>query len=144
MGGGGGGGGKQSTASIAKCVAVTICQCLPEKQVQIITHLVEVVSSSSSSPSSPSISLLMGLLCLGEIGRRIDLGNIQNNIFPAVVGAFEAEKSGEEIKSAASFCLGGVIVGNLDVFLPIIVREIHENPRRRFIFFLILFLIFNF
>ena len=133
-GGGGAGGGKQSTASIAKCVAVTTCQCLPEKQAQIITHLVEAVRSSSSSPSSspPLIGLLMGLLCLGEIGRRIDLGKISNDLFPAVVGAFEGEGAPEEIKSAASFCLGGVIVGNLDVFLPIIVREIHDTPRRRY------------
>lgn len=39
----------------------------------------------------------------------------------------------EEIKSAASYALGSVAVGNLQEFLPFILNEIQSTPKRQYL-----------
>eukprot|EP00008_Paramoeba_atlantica_P012357 CAMPEP_0201479450 /NCGR_PEP_ID=MMETSP0151_2-20130828/4148_1 /ASSEMBLY_ACC=CAM_ASM_000257 /TAXON_ID=200890 /ORGANISM="Paramoeba atlantica, Strain 621/1 / CCAP 1560/9" /LENGTH=837 /DNA_ID=CAMNT_0047860947 /DNA_START=149 /DNA_END=2662 /DNA_ORIENTATION=- len=120
-------GGKQSAISIAKCVAVTTTQCPPEKQSQIVNRFVSDIRAPNQG-----WGLLFALLCVGEIGRRIDLSTVVTELFSVIVGAFEIESASEEIRSAASFALGGVIAGNLNAYLYVAIEEIQESPRRRY------------
>lgn len=39
----------------------------------------------------------------------------------------------EEIKTAASFALGAVAVGNLSYYLPFVLREIDSQPKRQYL-----------
>lgn len=41
--------------------------------------------------------------------------------------------SSEEVKSAASYALGSVAVGNLPEFLPFILTEIEAQPKRQYL-----------
>lgn len=38
----------------------------------------------------------------------------------------------EDIKAAASYALGSLAVGNLEKFLPFILQEISQNPKRQY------------
>lgn len=39
----------------------------------------------------------------------------------------------EEVKSAASYALGSISIGNLQQYLPFILKEIEEQPRRQYL-----------
>jgi len=54
-------------------------------------------------------------------------GEIQNVIM------ISFSSPNEEVKSAASYALGNVSVGNLETFLPFVLREIQEQPKRQYL-----------
>lgn len=41
--------------------------------------------------------------------------------------------SSEELKSSASYALGGVAIGNLQHYLPFILNEIESQPKRQYL-----------
>ena len=72
----------------------------------------------------------MALLCLGEIGRRKDLSNharLENIVIESFQSPFE------EIKSAASYALGNIAVGNLSKYLPFIFDQIGNQQNKRYL-----------
>ncbi len=48
-----------------------------------------------------------------------------------VLEAFSSNN--EEIKTAASFALGGIAAGNLAKFLPFVLKEIQTQPKRQYL-----------
>jgi len=66
---------------------------------------------------------------LGEIGRRIKLDKT-DNIQKAIFATFESPS--EEVKSAASYALGSLAVGNLQSVLPFILSETKNQPKRQY------------
>lgn len=38
----------------------------------------------------------------------------------------------EDVKAAASYALGSLAVGNLEKFLPFLLKEISQNPKRQY------------
>lgn len=38
----------------------------------------------------------------------------------------------EDVKAAASYALGSLAVGNLEKFLPFLLQEITQNPKRQY------------
>lgn len=72
----------------------------------------------------------LSLLCLGEIGRRKDLSshaNVENIIIESFQSPFE------EIKSAASYALGNIAVGNLSKYLPFILDQIDNQQKKQYL-----------
>jgi hypothetical protein len=72
----------------------------------------------------------MALLCLGEIGRRKDLSShvqIENIVIESFQSPFE------EIKSAASYALGNIAVGNLSKYLPFILDQIDNQQKKQYL-----------
>jgi hypothetical protein len=70
------------------------------------------------------------LLCLGEIGRRKDLSchaQIENIVIESFQSPFE------EIKSAASYALGNIAVGNLSKYLPFILNQIDNQQKKQYL-----------
>jgi hypothetical protein len=57
---------------------------------------------------------ITGALCLGEIGRTVDLSGI-NKIVDSISSLFNA--TNEDVKTAGSICLGNVAIGNPEFFL---------------------------
>lgn len=53
------------------------------------------------------------------------------NIENQVISLFAAQS--EEVKFAAAFALGNICVGNINKYLPLIVSQIKEEPKRRYL-----------
>jgi len=58
---------------------------------------------------------LRGVICLGEIGRITDFSSV-NGIIEIVSALFQMKN--EDCRTAASFCLGNISIGNPQFFLP--------------------------
>ena len=52
-------------------------------------------------------------------------------LLDVVIGAFSSPT--EEIRAAASYALGSVSAGNLQLYLPVILQEIEAKPRRQYL-----------
>jgi len=50
---------------------------------------------------------------------------------PAILNSFA--HSTEEVKSAASYALGNIALGNLQEYLPFILTEIEKTPRLQYL-----------
>ena len=53
------------------------------------------------------------------------------NLQSTVVGCFNHQS--EEVKSAASYALGNVALGNLEFYLPFVLKEIETQPKRQYL-----------
>ncbi|XP_020420953.1 cullin-associated NEDD8-dissociated protein 1-like [Prunus persica] len=72
----------------------------------------------------------LALLCLGEIGRRKDLSS-HDHIENIVIESFQSPF--EEIKSAASYALGNIAVGNLLKYLHFILDQIDSQQKKQYL-----------
>jgi len=106
---------KQSQTSIAQCVAALCTSASEEKRNATVSKFISDVKKAKASK-------VQSLLCLGEIGRRIDLSG-HKNIQKTILSAFDGT---EEERNAASFCLGCISVGNVQKFLPLLLQEIKQ------------------
>nr|XP_055072782.1 cullin-associated NEDD8-dissociated protein 2 [Misgurnus anguillicaudatus] len=116
---------KQSYYSVAKCVAALSTAC-PKEASGVVTNLIQEVKNPKSSESVR----ILALLCLGEIGRFMNFEG-QKELKGVVMEAFGSPN--EEVKSAASFALGNICVGNLGEYLPFMLKEIGSQPRRQYL-----------
>lgn len=94
----------------------------------ILIPVREPCFSELSSPFQAKQHL--ALLCLGEIGRRKDLSphsQIENIVIESFQSPFE------EIKSAASYALGNIAVGNLPKYLPFILDKIDNQQKKQYL-----------
>ncbi|KAJ7551601.1 hypothetical protein O6H91_06G021400 [Diphasiastrum complanatum] len=73
---------------------------------------------------------LLSLLCLGEIGRRKDLHS-HINLEGVIIRSFQSPS--EEIKSAASYALGNIAVGNLSKYLTFILSQIDNQSKLQYL-----------
>ncbi|KAG5541199.1 hypothetical protein RHGRI_021154 [Rhododendron griersonianum] len=150
-----GGVAKQALFSIAQCVAVLCLAAGDQKCSATVKMLTDILKDDSATNSvrshftvkhisfqmcymaSPSIYMPrnlskqhLSLLCLGEIGRRKDLSshaNIENIVIESFQSPFE------EIKSAASYALGNIAVGNLSKYLPFILDQIDNQQKKQYL-----------
>ena len=111
-------------ANIAKCVASLVSHSAREAVVVVQQFM------ASLSATQQDYSLTFSLLAIGEIGRGADLSSLQD-LKPAVLSAFG--HTSEEVKSAASYALGNIALGNLSEYLPFILHEIETQPRRQYL-----------
>lgn len=89
----------------------------------------QLVEDSKQHVNNDSIYTLL-LLSLGEIGKVTDLSSVPM-LVDTILQAFNS--SSEDVKSAGSFALGCIAVGNLDKFLPIILHEIEARNKRQYL-----------
>uniref|UniRef100_A0A673A1E2 Cullin-associated and neddylation-dissociated 1 n=1 Tax=Sphaeramia orbicularis TaxID=375764 RepID=A0A673A1E2_9TELE len=118
---------KQAYCSIAKCVAALTRAC-PTEGPAVVGQFIQVtyLSDVKNSRSTDSIRLL-ALLSLGEVGHHVDLSS-QPELKTVILDAFSS--SSEEVKSAASYALGSIAVGNLPEYLPFVLQEISSSKRQ--------------
>ncbi|XP_051766972.1 cullin-associated NEDD8-dissociated protein 2 [Ctenopharyngodon idella] len=116
---------KQSYYSVAKCVAALSTAC-PKEASAVVTNLIQDVKNPKSSESVRILSLL----CLGEIGRFMNFEG-HKELKGVMMEAFSSLN--EEVKSAASFALGNICVGNLGEYLPFMLKEIGSQPKRQYL-----------
>ncbi|GMH24451.1 hypothetical protein Nepgr_026294 [Nepenthes gracilis] len=122
-----GGVAKQALFSIAQCVAVLCLVAGDQKCSSTVDMLTNILKGDSINNSAKQH---LALLCLGEIGRRKDLSShahIENIIIESFQSPFE------EIKSAASYALGNIAVGNLPKYLPFILDQIDNQQKKQYL-----------
>eukprot|EP00249_Psilotum_nudum_P024642 c29247_g2_i2 orf=410-4126(+) len=122
----GGPASKQAFYSIAQCAAVLCLAAGDEKCSSTVAMLMSILKGSNSH----AVTTLLALLCLGEIGRRKDL-SFHANIESLIIELFQSPS--EEIKSAASYSLGNIAVGNLSKYLPFILSHIDSQPKQQYL-----------
>ncbi|XP_076457085.1 cullin-associated NEDD8-dissociated protein 1-like [Babylonia areolata] len=116
---------RQAFHSIAKCVAALTVMS-PSEASNVVAQFV----SDIKNPKSTESITLFALLALGEIGRHIDLSS-HGEIQKVIMESFASPN--EEVKTAASYALGNVSVGNLPKFLPFVLQEIENQPKRQYL-----------
>lgn len=122
-----GGIAKQAMFSIAQCVAVLCLAAGDDKCSSTVDMLTDILKGDSSKNSAKQH---LALLCLGEIGRRKDLSS-HSHIENIVIESFQSPF--EEIKSAASYALGNIAVGNLSKYLPFILDQIDHQQKKQYL-----------
>ncbi|XP_068647216.1 cullin-associated NEDD8-dissociated protein 1 [Aristolochia californica] len=122
-----GGLAKQALCSVAQCVAV-LCLAAGDHKCASTVHMLTNILKDDSTTNSAKQHL--ALLCLGEIGRRKDLSS-HLHIENIVIGSFQSPF--EEIKSAASYALGNIAVGNLSKYLPFILDQIDNQQKKQYL-----------
>jgi len=118
---------KQGKASIAKCVAALV---VTQKESE--AHAVVTQFASYLKPNDPSTAhqQTFSLLVIGETGKHMDLskvGGLQNKIIESF------NHNNEEVKSAASYALGNISLGNLADYVPFVLKEIENQPKRQYL-----------
>jgi len=116
---------KQGRASTAKCVAALTINRTPHESKAIVDGFVQNLKTNPS----PHV-MTFSLLAIGEIGRHMDLSG-DNNVRDVIFECFK--NTNEDIKSAASYALGNVSLGNLNLYLPIVLKEIDTHPKRQYL-----------
>jgi cullin-associated NEDD8-dissociated protein 1 len=118
---------KQAFYSIAKCIAALTVLNQEEGQ-QVIKQFINDVKD----PKSRDSVRLLALLCLGETGKYIELSS-HAELELVILDSFSS--SIEEVKSAASYALGYLSLGNLHKYIPFILNEIDTNSKRQYLLF---------
>ncbi|KAG0496791.1 hypothetical protein HPP92_001482 [Vanilla planifolia] len=122
-----GGLSKQAIYSIAQCVA-ELCLAAGDKKCACTVEMLKGILKDDGNVNSAKKHL--ALLCLGEVGRRKDLSNhtlLENIVIESFQSPFE------EIKSAASYALGNIAVGNLSKYLPFILDQIDNQQKKQYL-----------
>ncbi|XP_042384041.1 cullin-associated NEDD8-dissociated protein 1-like [Zingiber officinale] len=122
-----GGLAKQALHSVAQCVAVLCLAAGDQKCASTVDMLKGILKDDSNMNSAKQH---LALLCLGEIGRRKDL-SVHVHIENIVIESFQSPF--EEIKSAASYALGNIAVGNLSKYLPFILDQIDNQQKKQYL-----------
>lgn len=122
-----GGVAKQALFSIAQCVAVLCLAAGQDRCASTVIMLTDILKDDNSNNSAKQH---LALLCLGEIGRRKDLSS-HAHIETIIIESFQSPF--EEIKSAASYALGNIAVGNLPKYLPFILDKIDNQQKKQYL-----------
>ncbi|KAK9134133.1 hypothetical protein Syun_013463 [Stephania yunnanensis] len=118
---------KQALYSVAQCVAVLCLAAGDPKCASTVEMLTNILKDDCTNNSAKQH---LALLCLGEIGRRKDLSShlhIENIVIESFQSPFE------EIKSAASYALGNIAVGNLSKYLPFVLDQIDNQQKKQYL-----------
>ena len=138
-----GGGVAEIGKAVAKCVAATCAAAGADASRRTTSKLIASLEKSGSlkagkggkapKTDADASERLLALLCLGELGRAAaatDAASEEDALERVLLAALDA--SGEDLKSAASFALGGVAAGNRARFLPTILAKMDEMPTHRY------------
>ncbi|XP_076241307.1 cullin-associated and neddylation-dissociated 1 isoform X1 [Calliopsis andreniformis] len=115
---------KQAYHSLAKCAAALTITWHQEAQAVVEQFLKDVQNPKTDAQH------IFALLVIGEIGRHVDLSGIAS-LKHIILNSFSSQS--EEVKSAASYTLGNIAVGNLPEYLPFILKEIEAQPKRQYL-----------
>lgn len=112
---------KQSALNLSKCIS-GICV-----SANAVERAATVRSFASDLSGSNPRAQHMALLCLGELGRQTELADSWE-LKDLILAAFESPS--EEVKTAAAFALGGVAVGNMAMYLPVLLQAVESSKHQ--------------
>ncbi|CAO3610365.1 unnamed protein product [Cunninghamella echinulata] len=117
---------KKAASTVAQCIAVLATNTDQSNRDSTVKNFQNYINDSISNDSVRYLSLLS----LGEIGNKVDLSGFET-LHEEIIQLFSAQS--EEVKFAAAFALGNITVGNISKYLPFVVYQIKEQPKRRFL-----------
>ncbi|ORX63786.1 TIP120-domain-containing protein [Anaeromyces robustus] len=117
---------KQSYSVLATCIAVICINNINE-----CPDLTENFVKCINDPNSKDNLVYLSLLCLGEIGSKIDLYNYYKDVHININNLFSSEN--DERKHAAAFALGNIALGNIKVYVPYLVDCINNATDKRYV-----------
>ncbi|KAI5750482.1 hypothetical protein M8J76_015953 [Diaphorina citri] len=115
---------KQAFHSLAKCVAALAITVQREALPVVEKFLKELKTNKDDAHQ------VFALFVIGEIGRHTDLTSVAD-LKQVILNAFTP--TSEEVKSAASYTLGSIAVGNLQQYVPFVLKEIENQPKRQYL-----------
>lgn len=115
---------KQAYHSLAKCAAALTIIWKKEAH-KVVEQFIKDVQLSQNDAQQ-----IFALFVIGEIGKHVDLSSI-TSLKHVILTSFGSHS--EEVKSAASYTLGNIAVGNLPEYLPFILNEIEAQPKRQYL-----------
>ncbi|KAK2459779.1 hypothetical protein APHAL10511_008211 [Amanita phalloides] len=113
-----------SPRNVAKCIAQVV-KSQPDVAAGAIAEYAKNLKGTSKA--KPSL-VVLSLLIVGELGRFIDMSP-QPEVFNHVIEHFSADSEG--VRSAAAFAAGNIAIGNLHQFLPVIVKFVENDAKKR-------------
>ncbi|KAJ3238596.1 Cullin-associated NEDD8-dissociated protein 1 [Chytriomyces hyalinus] len=120
------------TKGLAKSAFRPIAQSLAALIVEAkaFAKLSEYVAKVQDTTGSEN-SIYLALNVIGEVGRSIDLSVNHPTLQDSLLALFNSPS--EEIKHAAAFALGNVALGNLSVYMPLLIQASKEGGKRRYL-----------
>ncbi|KAI6142115.1 armadillo-type protein [Pisolithus tinctorius] len=119
-----GGKGDVNSMNVAKCVGEVV----RSQQGVAAGTIAEYSKYIKKSSKAKTSSVVLSLLILGELGRFIDMSP-QQDVFNNVIDHFSSEEEG--VRTAAAFAAGNIAIGNLHLFLPVILKIAENDPLKR-------------
>uniref|UniRef100_H2YRC2 TATA-binding protein interacting (TIP20) domain-containing protein n=1 Tax=Ciona savignyi TaxID=51511 RepID=H2YRC2_CIOSA len=116
---------KQPFHSTAKCIATLVMAAPGECDLIVRQFMLDVENKSTDSIRT------FVFLYRGEIGQRIDLTSFPDLERVSCWETFGA--TNEEVKSAASFSLGRICIGNLQHYLPGMIKQIQLQSKNQYL-----------
>jgi len=118
---------KQSFYSLAKCISVISVGSGPQEAITVANSF---VTELSKGPALQDTQVVIALLSIGEIGRHVDLSQL-GRLRDEILTCFSSPS--EEIKTAAAYAFGSVTIGNLESFLPALLNEMKQQPKKQYL-----------
>ncbi|KAI6021197.1 armadillo-type protein [Pisolithus marmoratus] len=116
--------GDANPMNVAKCIG-EIVRSQQGVAAGTIAEYSKYIKQSSKAKTS---TVVLSLLILGELGRFIDMCP-QQDVFNNVIDHFSSEEEG--VRTAAAFSAGNIAIGNLHMFLPVILKIAENDPSKR-------------
>uniref|UniRef100_H2YRC3 TATA-binding protein interacting (TIP20) domain-containing protein n=1 Tax=Ciona savignyi TaxID=51511 RepID=H2YRC3_CIOSA len=116
---------KQAFHSTAKCIATLVMAAPGECDLIVRQFMLDRTRKSTDSIRT------FVFLYRGEIGQRIDLTSFPDLERVSCWETFGA--TNEEVKSAASFSLGRICIGNLQHYLPGMIKQIQLQSKNQYL-----------
>ncbi|KAK5665493.1 hypothetical protein QVD99_007840 [Batrachochytrium dendrobatidis] len=102
-------------------VSKSIAALTTNKKLQVSPLLDKFITDVIATPGEPNAKYL-ALLSIGEIGHYHDLFQTAPTLHTTLFNLFDSPS--EEIKNAAAFSLGHIAIGNMPLYLPLIVEAV--------------------
>lgn len=118
--------GLQSYQTVSRCIGAVI---RTDPSVGI-TAVTKFSNSLQNDPNDEKVLSYFSLLCLGELGRVVDL-SAQPEVFESALARFSS--SSEDIRNAAAFAIGNIAAGSSNNFLPAIFKLMQGDKKQRYI-----------
>ncbi|KXS21550.1 TIP120-domain-containing protein [Gonapodya prolifera JEL478] len=123
--------GKVISKSTYQAIATGVATLLLNAPMADRTSTVGALVSKVEDVNQPENVRLLALLTLGEVGRQIDLSQTNPKLHQTILGLFL--HSSEETKSAAAFAMGNISVGNLTIYVPVLVDAIRQTGKNKYL-----------
>ncbi|EGG09774.1 uncharacterized protein MELLADRAFT_42468 [Melampsora larici-populina 98AG31] len=118
--------GLQSYQTVSRCIGAVI-RTDPSVGISTVTKF---SNSLRNDPNDEKVLSYFSLLCLGELGRVVDLST-QPDVFESAIARFSS--SSEDIRNAAAFAIGNIAAGSSNNFLPEIFKLMQGDKKQRYI-----------
>jgi len=109
----------QISSTIAKCIGAILISSDDHSSVQTILKQRQATLEAKKANDT---EIYFALLLLGEVGRFTTDFSTNTKLWNKIMSFYKSDS--EEIKSAVSFSVGNIAVGNLDLVLPILASHI--------------------